>query len=153
MQELERFIQTTTNSLELKRALAVKNTLAGRPWKEVAQELGVQRAFLCKWRSRYKKFGVTSLRMGYRGSRGYLTPAERQRVLAWLQEQSRWQVAALQTYLRETYQVSYQSKQSYYALLAEARISWKKTQKNNPQADPAQVQAKREAIKKKSRRR
>ena len=153
MQDVEQLIDTTTSSLELKRALAVKNTLAGRPWQEVARELGVQRAFICKWRSRYKKGGAASLRLGYTGSTGYLRPAERQRVLAWIQEQNCWQVAAVQHEVETRYGVRYQSKQSYYTLLAEARISWKKTQKTNPQGDPVQVLAKREAIQKKSRRR
>jgi putative transposase len=153
MHDLEQFIDTTTNSQELKRALAVKNTLAGRPWHEVARELGVQRAFIGKWRSRYKKLGAASLRLGYKGSTGYLRAAEKQRVLAWIQEQATWQVAALQHELETTYGGHYRSKQSYYALLAEAHISWKKTQKTNPQTDPEQVRAKREAIQKKSMRR
>jgi putative transposase len=153
MQDLEQFIETTKHSQELKRALAVKNTLAGRPWHEVARELGVQRAFICKWRSRYKKLGVASLRMGYKGSRGYLSPGERQRVLTWIQEQEHWQVTAVQREVEATYGVCYRSKQSYYALLAEARMSWKKTQKTNPQGDPEQILAKRAAIQKKSRRR
>lgn len=153
MHDLEQLIDTTTNSQELKRALAVKNTLAGRPWHEVARELGVQRAFICKWRSRYKRLGAASLRMGYKGSRGYLSPVERQRVLAWIQEQERWQVTAVQQEVETTYGVRYRSKQSYYALLAEARISWKKTQKTNPQGDPVQILAKRVEIQKKSPRR
>jgi putative transposase len=150
MQDVERLIDTTTNSQELKRALAVKNTLVGRPWEEVARELGVRRAVICKWRSRYKKQGAAGLRMGYHGSRGYLSPAERQRVIAWIQEQEHWQVSAVQQEVEATYGVRYRSKQSYYALLAEARLSWKKTQKRNPQAEPDQVLAKRAEIQKQS---
>jgi putative transposase len=152
MQDVEQLINTTTNSLELKRALAVRNTLAGRPWQEVARELGVQRVFICKWRSRYKKQGATGLRLGYKGSQGYLSPAERHRVIAWIQEQDNWQVAAVQREVEMTYGVRYRSKQSYYTLLAEARMSWKKTQKTNPQGDPDQILAKRATIQKKSRR-
>lgn len=153
MHDLEQLIDTTTNSQELKRALAVKNTLVGRSWYEVSRELGVQRAFISKWRSRYKKLGAASLRMGYTGSQGYLSPGERQRVMAWIQAQACWQVAAVQREVEATYGVRYRSKQSYYALLKEARISWKKTQKRNPQSDPEQILAKRTEIQKKSRRR
>jgi putative transposase len=152
MHDLEQLIDTTTNSQELKRALAVKNTLVGRSWYEVARELGVQRAFISKWRSRYKKLGAASLRMGYKGSQGYLRSAERQRVIAWIQAQDCWQVAAVQQEVETTYGVRYRSKQSYYALLREARISWKKTQKVNPQGDPEQILVKRAEIQKKSRR-
>jgi putative transposase len=153
MHDLEQLIDTTTNSQELKRAFAVKNTLAGRPWHEVARELGVQRVFICKWRSRYKKQGATGLRMGYTGSQGYLSPAERHRVIAWIQAQDCWHVVALKQEVETTYGVCYRSKQSYYALLAEARISWKKTQQRNPQGDPEQILAKRAEIQKKSMRR
>ncbi len=38
MNDLNEFINTTRESRELKRALAVKSTLAGRAWKEVAEE-------------------------------------------------------------------------------------------------------------------
>jgi hypothetical protein len=38
MDALQEFIRTTRDSRELKRALAVKTTLAGRPWLEVAEE-------------------------------------------------------------------------------------------------------------------
>lgn len=152
MENVQHVIDTTPHSQELKRALAVRNTLAGRPWGEVARELGVCRSFISKWRSRYKKEGETTLRMGYTGSRGYLSRAERSQVIAWIQAQDCWQVAAVQREVETTYGVRYRSKQSYYALLAEARISWKKTQKNNPQGDPEQILAKRAEIQKKSTR-
>jgi hypothetical protein len=42
MSDLKTFIKTTKDSRELKRALAVKNTLAGRPWFDVAKELFVK---------------------------------------------------------------------------------------------------------------
>jgi putative transposase len=150
MEDVQQLIDTTPHSQELKRALAVRNTLAGRPWEEVARELGGRRPFISKWRSRYKKQGATGLRMGYKGSTGYLSPGERQHVIAWIQEQDCWQVAAVQREVETTYGVRYRSKQSYYALLTEARISWKKTQKRNPQGDPAQILAKRVEIQKKS---
>ena len=153
MDDIQQFIDTTQHSQELKRALAVSNTLAGRPWEEVARELGVRRTFISKWRSRYKKQGATGLRIGYTGSQGYLSPTERQRVIAWIQAQDCWQVAALKQEVETTYGVCYRSKQSYYALLAEARISWKKTQQRNPQGDPEQILAKRAEIQKKSTRR
>jgi putative transposase len=150
MKDIQQLIDTTQHSQELKRALAVRQTLAGRPWEEVARELGVRRPCISKWRSRYKKQGATGLRMGYQGSPGYLRPAERQEVIAWIQAQDCWQVAALKQEVEGTYGVCYRSKQSYYALLAEARISWKKTQKRNPQSDPEQILAKRAEIQKKS---
>jgi putative transposase len=46
------------------------------------------------------------------------------------------------------YGVNYQSKQSYYTLLHQAGMSYKKRQASNPKKDQQQVLQKREAIKK-----
>ncbi len=153
MKDVQQLIDTTRHSQELKRALAVRNTLAGRPWEDVARELGGRRACISKWRSRDKKQGATGLRIGDTGSQGDLRPAERHQVIAWIQAQACWQVTAVQREVETTYGGRYRSKQRSDALLTEARISWKKTQKRNPQSDPEQSLARRVAIQKKSRRR
>jgi putative transposase len=43
--------------------------------------------------------------------------------------------------------VVYESKQSYYDLFEEAGISWKKTTKLNPKADPEAVATKKKRLK------
>jgi putative transposase len=150
MCELEQFIQQTQESRELKRALAVQNTLVGgRPWKEVARELGVSRAFICKWRSRYKKHGIEGLQLGYQGSESYLTPEKKQQVITWLHEREHWSVEAVRREIATRYDVMYHSKQSYYDLMRQATLSRKKAQKRNPRKDPKQVEAKREESEKK----
>jgi putative transposase len=149
MEDLKTFIQTTRDSRELKRALAVQNTLEGQPWQAVAQELGVCRAFIGKWRKQYERYGVAGLRLGYAPWQGYLEPAQQQAIVTWLQEQKHWDIRRLAQEVERRYGVVYKSKQSYYALFHRAKLSWKKTQKRNPSADPAQVEAKREEIQKK----
>lgn len=52
----------------------------------------------------------------------------------------------LVSYLDENYHLIYQSKQSYYELLSSAKISWKKSQKINPNSNPDLVKIKREEI-------
>lgn len=153
MNDLNEFITITRESRELKRALAVKNTLAGRPWQEVAEELGVCESFIGKWRRIYDHQGIEGLKLGHKGSSGYLTPDAKADVLVWLQEPQHWNVGSLRAYIHRRYGVEYQSRQSYYALLHEAKLSWKKTQKRNPKADPEKVKATRETIKKKRLRR
>jgi putative transposase len=151
MEDLKTFIQTTRDSRELKRALAVQNTLEGRPWNGVAQELGVGRAFIGKWRQRYETHGAEGLRIGYRPWQGYLEAAKQQAIVTWLQEQTHWDIKQLAGELERRYGVVYKSKQSYYTLLNRAKMSWKKTQKRNPSADPGQVTTKREELQKKRR--
>jgi len=148
MTDLQEFIRTTRESRELKRALAVKNTLAGRPWLEVADELGVCRSFIGKWRKVYAQAGIAGLRLQYKGSEGYLSAACKAEVLTWIQQQEHWSVTTLRTHLLYTYGVQYKSRQSYYALLAQARISWKKTQDRQPKPDPQVVAETRQRIKK-----
>lgn len=153
MTDLTKFIQTTNDVRELKRVLAVKMTLEGAAWADVMDDLHVSHAFISKWRSLYARQGIASLRIRYRGSVGSLTPERKQQVFAWLRQQTAWSVSALQHELKQSYQVEYASKQSYYALMAEARLSWKKAQAQNPKGNPSLIAAKREEIQKKSRRR
>lgn len=150
MGELEQFIQQTKESRELKRALAVQNTLVGgRAWKDVARELGVSRAFICKWRSRYKKHGIKGLQLGYQGSKSYLTPEKKQEVITWLHEQKSWSIEAVRREIAMRYDVVYHSRQSYYDVMHQATFSRKKAQKRNPKQEPTVVAAKREEIEKK----
>ncbi|MFO1434226.1 MAG: winged helix-turn-helix domain-containing protein [Candidatus Competibacteraceae bacterium] len=50
----------------------------------------------------------------------------------------------LRDYIEYHYGVVYHSKQSYYDLLHEARLSWHKTKAANPNRDEVQVLQKRE---------
>ena len=87
-------------------------------------------------------WGVIGLRLQHQGSVGYLDVKQRQAVIAWLQAKNYWNLNELQQHIEQTYEVVFASKQSYYELLAAADISWKKTQKRNPKADPQLVEKK-----------
>ena len=96
MDDLRTFIDTTRDARELKRALAIQLSLRKHPWNEIVEELGVSRSFISKWRSAFKKEGVSGLSIRYQGSVGYLTSERREQVLAWLKQQ-----LALPTFLRQ----------------------------------------------------
>jgi transposase len=64
MSALNELIKTTRASRALKRALAVKHTLAGRPWKGVAEELGVGESFSGTWRHLYEQQGIEEVKLG-----------------------------------------------------------------------------------------
>jgi transposase len=149
MEDLQHLIQTTHDVREVKRALAVQNTLSGRPRVTVAQELGYTVAWVDKWRGRYRKDGIDGLKVGHKGSVGYLTPSQRTAITTWLRTQEQWNVHALARHLDTTYGVRYQAPKSYYQLLETARISWKKSQDEQPKADPKKVSEARTTIKKK----
>lgn len=98
--------------------------------------------FISKWTGIYKRLGVSGLKLGYPGSVGYLEPEQRQAAISWLKCKNYWNLAQLQAHIEQEYGVVFDSKQSYYTLFEQAGISWKKTQKRNPKADPALVEKK-----------
>jgi len=143
---LTEFIQSAPEARELKRALAVKLTLEGTPYAEITKLLGMGKSCITKWKQKFEATGLEGIKLAYRGSKSYLTSEERDVVITWLQTKDYINIDELFTYLDEHYDVIYQSKQSYYDLLAAAGISWKKSQKINPRFNPELVKKKREEI-------
>ncbi|NJL54816.1 transposase [bacterium] len=129
---LNQFLDETRDTREYKRALAVKMAHAGIAYETIAAMLQVSKPFISKWKRIYAEAGAEGLRMGYRGTISYLSTEQRDQTRAWLRDQEAWSVPALQSYLHETFQVVYQSLQSYYNLLHAAGLSWKKSQATNP---------------------
>jgi transposase len=143
---LTEFIQTNPEARELKRALAVKLALQGTPYAKITTLLGMHKSCITTWKQKFEAAGLDGIKLGYQGAKSYLTPDQRAEVITWLQTKQYINVDELFTYLSEHYGVVYQSKQSYYNLLSAAKISWKKSQKVNPSANPELVKKKREEI-------
>ena len=147
---LDAFIQSNPDARELKRALAVKMEQTGYSHQQIGEVLNVSVAFVTKWKGRFLDEGIDRLRLAYQGFKPYLDESQRQQVIDWLHDREHHSVPELSAYLRDTFGVTFQSKQSYYDLFAEAKISWKKSQPTNPKADPQHVEEKRDEIKKNS---
>ncbi|WP_088431532.1 IS630 family transposase [Halomicronema hongdechloris] len=143
---LSDFISSNPDSRELKRALAVKMALEGEPYFKITKFLGINKSFITYWKNRFEAQGIEGIKLGYQGSKSYLTPDDRTEIISWLRTRNYWNFDELVSYLDEHYDVIYKSKQSYYTLFSEAGISWKKSQKTNPKSDPALVKKKREEI-------
>jgi putative transposase len=148
MKDLDDFL---AECRECKRALAVKMDLLNYSSAWIEELLDVSGSFMRKWRNQYERYGIERLYLQYQGSQGYLSPEEQAEVITFLKTQEHYRVEALRDYVDEQYAVVFKSKQSYYDLLHEAHISWKKTEKSNPARDEAKVLAKREALKKTER--
>jgi len=142
LDDLNDFIDSNPDARELKRAIAVQMFLKGYKHREIGESIGVSSGFISKWTGRYEQLGVSGLKLRYSGSVGYLEPEQRQTVIHWLQRKNYWNLAELQAHVEQEYGVIFDSKQSYYTLFEQAGISWKKTQKRNPKADPALVEKK-----------
>ena len=146
--KLEELIKTSKEPRELKRALAVKMIMSGLKVKEIEGILQVSDSFISKWKLIYEKQGTSGLRLKYQGKKSYLDEKSRKEVISILKQKNNFSVEELRDYLEANYQVIYKSKQSYYELLKEGGLSWKRTEKVNPKRDEAVVLKKHEEIKK-----
>ncbi len=142
MESLTEFIRSNPDPRELKRALAVKMVKQNYSYQQIADTLEVSVGFISSCRQKFETEGIEGLKLKYQGSQGYLSHQHRQEVIDWLKEKNYWQLSELQTQIEVTYGVVFASLQSYYSLLAEAGISWKKTQKSNPRKNPDLVKKK-----------
>jgi hypothetical protein len=71
--DLTQLIATNPDPRELKRAVAVQMFLSGLKHWEIQGILSVSSGFISKWTQQYDLGGVSNLKLGHRGSSGYLT--------------------------------------------------------------------------------
>lgn len=148
---IEEFLEQVHDKREYKRGQAVKLDLAGYARKATAAALSVSVNFVSKWRLQYNRHGAAGLALSYQGSKGYLSEKDKEQVLEWLAEQSPYiGRETLESYLESEYGVRYKSTSSYYELLHQAGMSYKKRQAVNPKKDEQKVLERREEIKKSS---
>lgn len=131
-QTLDEFLATVRDAREYKRALVVQLCERGQRAADVARLLQVSEAFISTCRKRYAADGVASFALGYQGGTSFLSGDERAEVLSWIAAQERPNVRGLYTYLKDTFGVVYESRQSYYNLLKAAGLSHKQIQARNP---------------------
>jgi len=146
IQLLKDFIKNHPNEKEMTRALAVKLAEEGYKYRQIRKILEVSVGFISKWKQAFDAGGLVALKSSYQGGKGYLTESERQAVIEWLIEQKTWDISDLEVYLIEQYDVVFQSRQSYYQLLKEARITWQKGEQTNPRQDLEAISKKTEKL-------
>jgi putative transposase len=114
MHDLDEIINEANDAREVKRAVSVKMSAQGFSPAQISHVLNVSSQYVSKWKRLYETGGGTALRLGYRGSEGYLLDAQRQAIRQWIAAQEMVSVEALRDYIEEQYGVVYRSKQSYY---------------------------------------
>jgi len=152
MQDLDEIINEATEAREVKRAVSVKMGQQGFSSAQICQVLNVSPQYVSKWKRQYEAEGAVALRLGHRGSEGYLGEEQRQEIVQWIGVHETLTVEAVRDHVEERYGVVYQSKQSYYELLEASGMSYHRSEKVNPKRDEAQVRVRREEIKKNWRR-
>lgn len=146
IQSLEDFIKNSQDKREILRANAVKMLLCGYKHKDIMPILNVSSGFISTWKKVFFQSGVEGLKLAYKGSKGFLDAQQHAEIIEWLQIKDSWTLNELEYEIASKYGVTFQSKQSYYDLFNEARISWKKAQASNPKYDQELVDAKKKEI-------
>lgn len=141
--DLTAFLAEKRDSREYRRALAVKLALQGYLYQVISDMLDVTPGFVSQSKKAYETEGTAALTLKHKGGQPYLSATERQAVIAWLKAQQEWSVEYLEAYIETTYGVVFQSRQSYYQLLADAGITYKRAQRANPKRDEQLVVAKK----------
>ena len=148
LQELNDFIDGNPDPRELKRALAVMMWIEGVPGSQIKKILNVSATFISQAKMKFIKNGVEGLKLRYQGSKAYLSRAQRLEIVNYLDTQEYLSLQEFQIYIEDKYDVRFKSNQSYYTLLDEAKISWKKTQKSHPKKNDELVKTKKIEIEK-----
>jgi len=141
--DLLQFLAQQRDSREYRRGLAVKLSLEGWTYETISSILGCTPGFVSQSKQAYTSDGVAGLLLKYRGSRPFLNQEQRDVVVVWLKQQEQWSLSRLRQYIEQTYSVVYESDQSYYDLLHEANITYKKAQASNPKRNDEKVEAKK----------
>lgn len=144
--DLTAFLAEKRDSREYRRALAVKLALLGYRVETISDMLDVTPGFVSQWKKAYEAQGTAGLTLKYHGSQPYLSVSERQAVIDWIKTQQEWSIEQLQTHIETTYRIVFQSRQSYYQLLADAGISYKQAQRANPKRDEQRIVAKKKRL-------
>ncbi len=144
--ELQKFIDDRPDAREVRKALAVKLVYQGYKYEEIQTILDVSLGSITSWKQAYEEYGISGLCLNHKGRKSYLSVQQREEVLSWLQTKECWELGELEYKLAFEYDVTYESKRSYYDLFDAAGISWKKTTKLNPKAEPEAVAVKKNRL-------
>lgn len=144
--DLTAFLAEKRDSREYRRALAVKLALQGYLYQAISDMLDVTPGFVSQAKKAYETQGTAGLTLKHKGSQPYLSASERQAIIEWLKKEHEWSVERLYEYIETHYGVVFQSRQSYYQLLADADITHKQAQRANPKRDEERVAAKKKRL-------
>ena len=144
--KLQNFLKERLDSREFKRALVVKLALENYLYNEIQKIVGVSLGFITKWKKAFLSSGIKALKLGHKGYIPLLNSDQKVAVINWLKTKAHWNLRELQSYLKVNYKIEFKAKKSYYELFKAAGISWKKSQKKNPNKDPELVASKRKEI-------
>jgi putative transposase len=143
IKELRELIEKERDSRLVKKGLAVKLVYQGYNYESIANILEVSMGSITTWKQLYESEGIEGFRPKHKGRKAYLSQDQKEEVLVWLQTKEIWELSEVEYHLADVYDVAYESKQSYYDLMNEGGLSWKKTSAVNPKKDLEAVAVKK----------
>ena len=72
--------------------------MLGKSYNEIREILGVSKFFIGYWKKQFETKGVTGLKLGHKGSKGYLTSLQKTELIEWLKNKRYWDFDKLVTY-------------------------------------------------------
>jgi transposase len=140
IKELQDFVDNGRDVREWKRGEAVRLRVLGVSYQEIQKRLRVSISFIAKSQKKYIERGIAGLKLGYQGSKSYLTSEEKSQIIEWLRPRERRNISKLERHLIETYDVVFKSRESYYNIWRESQLSWQKGNRVNPRRNPDKVE-------------
>lgn len=146
LESLNEFIAGKPSGQEIIRALAVKLSCEKYTYRQIQKILSVSIGFISKWKQRFCTSGIEGLKSQHKGAKSYLKKEEKESLINWLKTQEYCHKEELAYQVASQYGVGYKSQESYYKLLKEAGITWKKSQKKNPKKNQELIEKKKKRL-------
>jgi putative transposase len=79
----------------------------GKFYHEIGKMIGVSKFFIGQWKKQFQTKGIEGIKLGHKGSKGYLTALQNTEVIEWLKNKEYWSLDELVTYLDREFGVIY----------------------------------------------
>ena len=159
--QLHDFLKETKNTSEQQRGLALLALSKEKKRTEVAEIFEVNVATLDGWQMRFKRLGIEGIaNKGYPGNHYKLAKKQKEEIKKTITEKTPqelglsekrfWSVKLLRQYIKQEYQVVYDSEATYRKLFYAFGFLCHKPGKHNRNQRPAEVERFRVKVKKRS---
>ena len=155
-EQLEKWIETTSDVKEVKRAQAVLLLDADTDFSTIYKLTRFKERAVLAFRKRYLESGLKGLEHQRKGKpKTLLTKAQRQEVIQWLEtttpkdhgyEAAYWTTSILAHLIKDKYGVIYKSKKPFYLLFEQTRFSFHKPGKVYEKRDEQKVKEWKEQV-------
>lgn len=158
--QLKQFLRVTKRPDERDRARAILKLIEGKRRKEVADFFDISLTTLGEWQQKFKKQGADGLRTKpQRGNRYQLSGEQKQAIKQVINHKTPnelglkgvfWTVPLLAAYVKQAYQVSYKSANTYRELFKFCGFSYHKPHTVNKRQNPHMRKRFEDTLKKRS---